>query len=109
MPARGNEKIWAILCHLSGFLGVGLLLPLIVYLAMRHESEYLAENARESLNFHLSIMIYLLICIPLMFVGVGILLAMAIGLFALVVSIVAAVQSSDGRCYRYPLCLRMVR
>jgi len=34
----GNDKIWAMLSHLSIFFGVGIILPLIVYLAMRKES-----------------------------------------------------------------------
>jgi uncharacterized Tic20 family protein len=43
------------LSHLSALLGVGFVLPLVVYLAMRKESEYVATNAREALNFHISL------------------------------------------------------
>ena len=66
---RGNDKIWAILSHLSTFLGIGfILIPLVVYLAMKDESAYVRDNAREALNFHLSILIYGLLCIPLVLV-----------------------------------------
>jgi uncharacterized protein len=109
LQPQGNDKIWSMLCHLSGFIGVGFILPLVVYLAMRRESEYVAANSREALNFHISIFIYMLCCIPLMFVAVGIPLAILIGLGSLVFSVVAAVRSSDGRVYHYPLCLRLVR
>ena len=95
---RGNEKIWSILSHLSSLIGVGLLLPLVVYLAMKGDSDYVASNAKEALNFHLSVLLYCLCCIPLIFVGLA----------SLVLSIVAAVKASDGGCYHYPLTLRLV-
>jgi len=105
---RGNEKIWSILSHLSSLIGVGLLLPLVVYLAMKGESEYVANNAKEALNFHLSLLIYGLCCIPLIFVLIGILLLVLIGIASLVLAIVAAVKASDGGCYHYPLTLRFI-
>src|SRR5882672_2240571 len=91
---RGNDKIWSILSHLSALIGVGLLLPLVVYLAMKGDSDYVANNAKEALNFHLSLLIYTLCCIPLIFVLVGIPLLILIGLASLVLAIVAAIKAS---------------
>jgi len=105
---RGNDKIWSILSHLSALIGVGLILPLVVYLAMKGDSEYVANNAREALNFHLSLLIYGLCCIPLIFVVIGIPLLVLIGLASLVLAIVAAIKASDGGCYHYPLTIRLV-
>lgn len=105
---KGDEKIWTILSHLSSLIGVGIILPLIVYLAMRKDSEYIASNAREALNFHLSILIYSLLCIPLIFVVIGIPLLIVLGIASLILGIIAAVKASDGGCYRYPLTLRLV-
>lgn len=106
---NGNDKIWSILCHLSSFVGVGFILPLVVYLAMKGESEYVRGNAREALNFHISILIYVLCCIPLAFVIVGIPLMILIGLGSLVFSIIAAIKASDNGCYQYPLTLRLIK
>ena len=108
---KGNEKIWSILSHLSALVslvGVGLLVPLIVYLSMKDDSAYVADNAREALNFHLSLFLYCLCCIPLIFVVIGLPLLVLIGLATLVLSIVAAVKASEGGCYRYPLTIRFV-
>src|ERR1043165_2960377 len=105
---RGNDKIWSILCHLSTFLGVPFLLPFVVYLAMRNESEYVSCNAEEALNFHISLLIYGLCCIPLVFIIIGIPMLVLLGLFGLVMAIVGAVKASDGSCYRYPLTIRLV-
>lgn len=106
---KGNDKIWSMLSHLSALFGVGIILPLVVYLAMRNESEYVAANAREALNFHISIFIYILCCLPLMFILIGVPLAILIGLGSLVLAIIAAVKASDGECYHYPLTVRFVR
>jgi uncharacterized Tic20 family protein len=107
-PPRGSDKVWALLCHLSTFIGMPFLLPLVVYLAMKGDSPYVAENAREALNFHLSLVIYVLCCVPLTFILIGIPLMVAIGFASLVFAIVAAIKASDGGCYRYPLTLRLV-
>jgi uncharacterized Tic20 family protein len=104
----GNDKIWSVLSHLSGFLGVGFILPLVIYLAMRKESTYVAENAREALNFHISVLIYAFCCIPLVFIIIGIPMLLALGIASLVLAVIAAVKASDGECYRYPLTLRLV-
>jgi uncharacterized Tic20 family protein len=86
-----------------------VILPLVVYLAMRSESEYVAANAKEALNFHITIYIYLLCCLPLAFVLIGIPLMFLIGIGSLVLAIVGAVKASDGACYHYPLTIRLVK
>ena len=105
---KGSDKIWSMLCHLSALLGVGILLPLVVYLAMRQESQYVAATAREALNFHLSVLLYSLCCIPLVFIVIGVPLLLVIGLGSLVLAIIATIKAADGHCYRYPLTLRLV-
>lgn len=105
---QGSDKIWSMLSHLSALLGVGIVLPLVVYLAMRRESESVAAQAREALNFHISVLIYILCCLPLVFILIGIPLLLVIGLGSLVLAIIATVKAANGECYRYPLTLRLV-
>lgn len=107
-PPTGGEKIWAMLSHVSGFIGVPFVLPLIVYLAMKGDSTYVAGNAKEALNFHLSLFIYGLCLIPLIWllIGIPLMIVMAIGAFIL--SIIAAIKAADGGVYRYPLTLRLI-
>jgi uncharacterized protein len=109
LQPAGAEKIWSMLSHLSALLGVGLVLPLVVYLAMRNESEYLAQNAKEALNFHISILIYGLCCVPLLFIFVGVPLLILLGVGSLVLAILATVKASNGAIYHYPLTLRLVK
>lgn len=105
----GSDKIWAILSHVSCLFGIWFILPLIVYLALRNESQYVGENAKEALNFHISLVIYVLCSIPLAFILIGIPLLVALGLGAFILSIVAAIKASDGSVYRYPLTIRLIK
>jgi uncharacterized Tic20 family protein len=105
----GSDKIWAILSHLSFFLGIGLLLPLVVYLAMRGESDYVSANSKEALNFHISVYLYAICCIPLAFILIGVPLLFVLGICSLILAIIAALKASEGGCYRYPLTLRLVK
>jgi hypothetical protein len=60
------------------------------------------------LNFQISVVIYILLCIPLMFIVIGIPLAIAIGVGELVFTIIAAIKANDGQYYRYPLTIRFL-
>src|SRR6202522_1815925 len=107
-----NDRLWSVLCHLSYFFGFALisfLFPLTVYLVMRTDSAYVTHHAREALNFHLSLLLYIVCCIPLCFIVVGVPLLVAIGLTGVVCSIVAAVKASKGTYYQYPITIRFVQ
>ena len=105
----GSDRIWIVLSHLSPLLGVPFLLPLVVYLVMRNESPIVANNAREALNFHISLIIYSLLCVPLALILIGIPLLVVIGIASFILSIIAAVKGSDGVEYHYPACIRLIR
>jgi uncharacterized Tic20 family protein len=108
MMINSEEKIWAVLAHLSSFIGLPFFLPLVIYLLKRKESPYLAENAREAINFHITLFLAFLVCAILMFVLIGFFLAALLAVFAFVVAIVAAIRASEGGVYRYPCCLRLI-
>ena len=104
----GDEKALIILCHLSGFLGVGFILPLVVFLIKKAEGGPVAVQAKEVLNFHLSVLLYALCIAPLCLVFVGFVLLPMLAVAGLVLAIVAAIKASDGFAYRYPLCIRFI-
>jgi len=107
-PVQSNDKLLAILCHVSLFLGVGFILPLIVYLVKRGESEIVAAHAKEVLNFHISLLIYFICAFPLVLFLIGIPIMMALGLMAFICAIVTAIRASEGGFYFYPLTIRFI-
>lgn len=103
-----SDKALMILCHVSALIGVGLILPFIVWLVKKHEPDAVAAHAKETLNFHLSYYLYALLCVPLMLIAIGIPLAIVVGIAAFVLAIIGAVKASDGVLYRYPLTIRFL-
>jgi uncharacterized Tic20 family protein len=108
VPSSQLDRGLAILCHVCIFFGFVFLLPLIVFLVAGGRSAWLREQAREALNFHISLVIYALVCVPLMFVLIGIPLLILLGLASALGAIIAAVRAAEGAIYRYPLTIRMV-
>jgi uncharacterized Tic20 family protein len=66
-------------------------------------------NAVESLNFQISIIIYAIVSAILVFVLIGFVLLFVVAILAFILPIVAAVKTSNGEAYRYPITLRMVK
>ena len=111
-PPTSEERTWALAAHIgslvAAWFAMGFLAPLLVLLVKGNDSPFVRRHAVESLNFQISLLIYLVISAVLALVLIGFVLMAAVGLFALVVIILATVKAANGEEYRYPLCIRMV-
>lgn len=103
-----DEKNLALLSHIGTFFG-GFIVPLIVWLIKREDSYFASEHAKESLNFQISLIIYIMVSAVLMLIVVGVFLIFAIGIFSLITVIMGTLAASNGKMYRYPLCIRFIR
>jgi uncharacterized Tic20 family protein len=83
--------------------------PLVVWLARRDSSAFVAEHAREALNFNITVVLAALVCMALMLVFVGFILGTALFVVWLVFTLIAAIKASEGEHYRYPFSLRLVK
>ena len=111
--AADQERTWCSLAHLSSlagyFTGIGFWLgPLIVMLVYQDRSAAVAREARESLNFQISLLIYYAIAGLLCFVLIGIPLLAVLALAQLVLPIYAGIRTSEGVAFEYPLTLRIL-
>ena len=103
-----SQKKWTPAALAYNALGLGLIiLPVIMLFAA--SDEFVRANAREALNFHITIIIYILISFVLCLVFIGFVLLIALAIFAFVTSILATVKASEGKLYRYPMTIRMIR
>jgi uncharacterized protein len=100
-----DERTLAILCHVLGIF-FWIFPPLIIYLIKKDESAYVKQHAMEALNFQITISI---ISIVLALTIVGILLIWVVWVAALVFMIIASINASDNKIYRYPLTLRLIK
>lgn len=107
VPAS-EENMWAMLCHLSVFL-LGWLGPLVIWLIQREKMPLVDDQGKEALNFQISLIIYSLVCLPFCFILIGFAMLAGLAVFALVVTIIAAMQAHQGIAYRYPACIRLIK
>lgn len=102
-----DSRGWAVAAHLTPWIA-GFLGPLIIWLAKK-DDPYVEDHARESLNFQISLFIYLMASALLIIVLIGILFFFAFAILGIVTNIIGAVKASNGEMYRYPLCIRFIK
>lgn len=109
-----DERLWGMLAHvlaLSGYVGVplgNLLAPLVIWLVKKDQSQFVADQAKESLNFQISLTIYAIVSGLSILVLIGIVLLPLVLLAGAILTIVAAVKANNGEFYRYPLTIRLI-
>ena len=110
-----DVKTWNVLCHATALAGFfvpwagHILGPLIIWLAKRGDSPEIDEHGRESLNFQISMLIYNVIAGVLCLVLIGFVILGILHILNLVLVIVASIQASEGKFYRYPLTIRLIK
>ncbi len=109
-----KERPWVLGAHIGTILGYAIgagnfLVPLLIWLSKRDESELIASHAKASLNFQLSILVYSIIAGFLILVLVGIPLLVVIGITNLVCVILATIEADKGGLYKYPLTIEFIK
>lgn len=109
-----TERNWAMLCHLSAFAGFffpfgGIIGPLICWLTRKDESAWIDINGKNSLNFELSILLYIVLCIPLIFIVVGIPIIFMLVTVKVICIIIGSVKASKGELFKYPLAIPFIQ
>ncbi|HLP72736.1 MAG TPA: DUF4870 domain-containing protein [Bacteroidales bacterium] len=109
-----TERNWAMLCHLSAFAGFffpfgGVIGPLICYLSKKDESAWINVNGRASLNFNLSMLLYIILALPLMIIIIGIPIIMALGILKIVCITIGSVKAARGEMFKYPLAIPFIQ
>jgi len=106
----GDERLWATLIHLSGFI-LGFVGPLIGFLVVGDRGPFVRAHAATALNFQISVIIYsiALTIVTVITLGFGGLLFIPFGIAFAVFMVLAAVAANQGRYYKYPLTIEMVK
>lgn len=120
---QADDKLWASLAHFGGALGAflgagtaGWIAPLVIYLVFKDRGPFTRQEAKEALNFQLTVTIYVvglyILGTILLIVLVGALLyplALIVGVLGIIFGIIAGVKVNGGQAYRYPATFRMVK
>lgn len=108
------ERNWAMLCHLSAFAGFffpfgSIIGPLICWLTRKDESQWVNQNGKTSLNFELSMLLYIVLAVPLCFIIVGIPIIIVLVTLKVICIIIASVKASKGEEFRYPIAIPFIQ
>lgn len=108
------ERQWGMFCHLAGLAGAlipafgNVIGPLIIWLMKKDEFPFVNTEGKESLNFQISIAIYLAGSMCLFIFG-GWIAAIAVQIFAIVQVILASIKANEGKPYKYPLTIKFIK
>lgn len=93
---------------LTGF--GGLLIPLILWATQKEKVYNMDEQGKRIVNFQLSLIIYAIICIPLiLLLGLGILGFIVLGIISIVFPVINAIRASNGETPDYPMSIQFIR
>lgn len=106
VPSNDDKNI-ATFTHLGGVL-FSFVPALIVWLLKKDHNEYLTEQAKEALNFQITVLLAQFVAGILIVILLGFLLLVIIWLINIVLCIIAAISTSNGKTYRYPFTLRLI-
>ena len=98
-------------CGLLFFTGIPLLNFLVCYFLWvnnRGRSAYLDYQGREAICFQISLYLYLLLSLFMVFAVIGLITTPLIILFHLVVTIVAVAMAHQGKAFHYPANITII-
>jgi len=118
-PLSSEEKNWATFAHLASILGwIGIPFanigaPLIIWLMKKDEMPFAAEQAKECLNFQITMTIIVtisgLLILSLVGAVIGIPALLIIAVVDVICTIDGSIKASRGEDYHYPFTLRLIK
>ncbi len=100
-----DDKLWAMLAHLSGLIGLSFIGPLVIWLVKKDTSAFVENQAKEALNFQLTIILASLVASA---TCVGVVLLPVIIIGGIVYAVIGGMAANRGEVYQYPYTFRMI-
>lgn len=121
-----DQRQWAMFAHLSALLGgivtagwagsIGCFVgPLVIWLVKKDSMPFVEDQAKEALNFNITVAIvfFALFVLTILTLGLGLIISVpgffVVGIAWLVLTILAAIKANEGVAYRYPFALRLIK
>lgn len=109
-----QDKQLLVITHLSQLItlvtGFGsLLLPLVLWLTQKEKVYEMDTHGKNIINFQLSLIVWCIICVPLILLfGLGLLGFAILGIISIIFPIVNAVRVSRGEAAIYPFTFTFI-
>lgn len=111
---QSDERMWAMLTHLSALPGSFVLIgaivaPLIIWQIQKDRSAFVDYHGKEAVNFNITIAIAAAVSFLLFLLLIGLVLIWVVGAVWLLFTIIAAIKANNGEYYKYPLTIRFIK
>ena len=103
-----DENTFCVLLHISNFFFL-FLGPLVMWLIGRDKSAFIDSHGKSALNWSISATIYGVVSSFLTVVFIGIPMLFALVICSLIFTIIAAIRASEGKMYKYPLSITLIK
>ena len=109
-----EDRSLIVIAHLSQLVtlltGFGsLILPLILWITQKEKVYQMDTHGKNIINFQLSLIVYCIICVPLILLfGLGILGFIVLGIIAIVCPVINAIKASNGETPTYPFTFNFI-
>ena len=109
-----EDRQLIVITHLSQLVtlvtGFGsLIVPLIIWATQKEKVSNMDAHGKNIINFQLSLIVYFIICIPLILLfGLGLLGFIVLGISAIIFPVINAIKASNGETPTYPLSFNFI-
>lgn len=105
-----DARTFGMLAHLLGMF-TAFLGPLIIWLIKKGEHPFIDDQAKEALNFQLTLLIAYAVALPisLLTCGYGAILYPVLFVVQIIFSLLGTVKSYEGEWFRYPFAIRLIK
>lgn len=110
-----EERLYAAACHFAGlpifaaFALANVVAPLVIWLVKKDTMPFVNEHGKESLNFQITLLMAFFVSALLVCVYIGIVLIGALLILQVIFPIIAGISAFDGKPYKYPMTLRLIK
>jgi len=108
--APQDQRTMALITHLLGIF-TGFIGALVIWLINKDDAGkgFVVDQAKEALNFQITLFIGYIVAWVLSFVLIGLLIFPLLMIANLVFCIIGGMKANGGEAYRYPFAIRLIK
>ena len=104
---EAEDRQWASFAHLGGI--ISFLPALIIWLIFKDRGAFTNTEAKEALNFQITMAIAYIVGTILTVILIGPFISLAAFILSVIFSIQGFLKAKDGTAYRYPIAIRLIK
>jgi uncharacterized protein len=105
-----ETRLWAMFLHFAVvFPFAGWIASILIWQLKKAELPGIDVHGKNAANWILSDLIYLMVCLPLFIVVIGIPLLVALRIIGIIFPIIAGIKANNGEVWKYPLSIPFLK